>query len=161
MEMGSLRKTILKNTLRLLRQGITPEKIAISMAFGTVIGIFPVMGSTTILCTFAALVFRLNLPAIQIINYVVYPLQIFMLIPFVRLGDSLMRAQTAHLSAHQLVDFFRAGSWTAIHALGEAILHAALAWVVVGPPLCLALYLAFHSLLKRLHFEKESSPESP
>jgi len=149
----------LKSPLRLLKQGITPEKIAMSMAFGAVIGIFPIMGSTTILCTIAALVFRLNLPAIQITNYMVYPLQVLMLFPFIRLGDSLMGAQPAGLSALRSFDFFKAGTWSAIQSLGETMVHATLAWVVVGPPLCLALYLAFHPILKRLHFQKTRLPK--
>jgi uncharacterized protein (DUF2062 family) len=57
----------------LLRQGITPEKIALSIALGAVLGIFPVLGSTTILCAAAAFVLRLNLSAIQIVNFLIYP----------------------------------------------------------------------------------------
>jgi uncharacterized protein (TIGR03437 family) len=58
----------------LLRQGITPEKVALSIALGVTLGIFPVLGSTTILCAAAAVVLRLNLPAIQAVNYLIYPI---------------------------------------------------------------------------------------
>ena len=59
--------------LELLRQGVTPEKIALSLAFGLGLGIFPVLGVSTILCTVAAIVLRLNLPAIQLVNYLAAP----------------------------------------------------------------------------------------
>jgi uncharacterized protein (DUF2062 family) len=39
----------------LLKQGITPESIALSLACGTIIGVFPVFGTTIVLCTAAAL----------------------------------------------------------------------------------------------------------
>ena len=72
--------------IELLRQGMSPEKIALTIALGIMLGVTPVLGSTTLLCTLAALALRLNLPAIQLVNAVVYPLQIILLIPFFKLG---------------------------------------------------------------------------
>ena len=66
----------------LLKQGTAPEKIALSLSMGFVLGIFPVIGSTTLLCAAAAFMFKLNLPAIQLVNYFVYPLQLGLLLPF-------------------------------------------------------------------------------
>jgi hypothetical protein len=39
-----------------------------------VLGVFPAPGCPTLLCALAALVLRLNPPAIQLVNYFVYPL---------------------------------------------------------------------------------------
>ena len=75
----------------LLKQGITPEKIALTVALGAFIGTIPMLGTTTILCTVVALALRLNLPAIQMVNGIVYPLQLILLIPFYRLGAWLFR----------------------------------------------------------------------
>ena len=61
--------------INLLKQGITPEKISLCIALGVMLGVFPVIGSTMILCTIASLSLKLNLPLIQIISYLVYPLQ--------------------------------------------------------------------------------------
>lgn len=61
-------RRLIRPILDLLRQGVTPEKIALSLALGVALGVFPVLGSTTALCALAALVLRLNLPAIQIVN---------------------------------------------------------------------------------------------
>ncbi len=84
-----LQRRLVRPVIELLRQGVTPEKIALSIVFGVTLGVFPVLGSTTALCAVAALAFRLNLPAIQIVNYFVYPLQIALLIPFFRVGEKL------------------------------------------------------------------------
>ncbi len=64
----------LKPFIQMLRQGVSPEKIALTVALGIMLGVIPVLGSTTALCTLAAIVLRLNLPAIQLVNGVVYPL---------------------------------------------------------------------------------------
>ena len=49
-----VRRRILDPILGLLRQGITPERLALSLAFGLGVGIFPVLGVSTIACTVAA-----------------------------------------------------------------------------------------------------------
>ena len=72
-----------------LKQGITPEKIALTLALGAVLGIFPILGSTTLLCALAGMWLRLNQPVIQLVNYFVYPAQVALLLPFYRAGESL------------------------------------------------------------------------
>ena len=88
--MNSLfQRRITRPILEVLRQGTTPEKIALSIAFGLVLGIFPAIGWTTLLCFLAAIIFRLNLPAVQLVNYFMYPVQLALLIPFIRAGELL------------------------------------------------------------------------
>jgi len=122
----------------LLRQGITPEKIAQSVAFGIVLGVFPVLGSTTILCALAAIVFRLNLPAIQLVNYFVYPIQLALLIPFIRFGEILFRAPHVSLSLSFIFHTIRENAWQATKTYWTSGWHAMIAWCLVGP---LAIYL--------------------
>ena len=77
----SVKIKILKLTKVLLGEGLSVEKISLCIALGTALGIFPVVGSTTLMSAIAALVLRLNLPAIQAVNYLVYPLQLVLLAP--------------------------------------------------------------------------------
>jgi uncharacterized protein (DUF2062 family) len=51
-----------------LMQGVTPQKIALSIALGISLGIIPVLGVTTMLCAMAAIRFKLNQPVIQLVN---------------------------------------------------------------------------------------------
>jgi len=134
----------------LLTQGITPEKIALSLAFGIVLGVFPVLGSTTILCAAAALIFRLNLPAIQLVNYLIYPLQLIFLVPFIRLGEKLFRAAPLQLSLAQMLAMARADLPHAIATLWLAGLHAMSAWLLIGPPAILLLYFLLSRALRQV-----------
>ena len=79
----------------LLTQGITAEKIALSLAFGIMLGVFPVLGTTSLLCLIVAILFRLNLPAVQLVNILVYPLWFLLLVPFIRVGERLFGAPPA------------------------------------------------------------------
>src|SRR5258708_30462436 len=128
MREGFFYRRLARPILDLLRQGVTPEKIALSVALGAALGVFPAIGWTTALCAIAALVLRLNLPAIQILNYFVYPAQIALLIPFFRLGEKLFRAQHLPISVLQMHAMIRADRWAAIALLGTTPWHAIAVW---------------------------------
>ena len=73
----------------LLKQGLTPKQLAISLVVSTLISIFPIFGITTIALTCIALPFRLNLPIMIAFSYIVGPLKFLVLIPFINLGASV------------------------------------------------------------------------
>jgi uncharacterized protein (DUF2062 family) len=102
---------LLKGARRLilaqLHQGVTPERVALTLVLGAALAVFPILGATTLLCAGAALCLRLNQPAIQLVNYFCYPLQLALLVPFYRLGERL-GAPHLSLSIPQLVERFRA-----------------------------------------------------
>lgn len=147
---GFFKRKFVDPIIRLLRQGISPEKVGLGLACGIVIGIFPVVGVTTVLCTVVAIIFRLNLPAIQLVNYLVYPLQFALLIPFFHFGDWLFGADPLPYSAQELVALFRADFWGAVGQLWDTTLRAIAAWSIVCLPAVASLYFAFTPLLKKL-----------
>lgn len=132
-----------------LRQGITPEKIALTLALGFVLAVFPILGSTTILCALAALLLRLNQPIIQLVNYLAYPLQFLLLIPFYR-GGEWFGAPHLDLSIPEMIERFRAGPGQFMLDFGIIALGGIAAWCVVAPPVALALYYLLRPLLRTL-----------
>ena len=158
MKRGFFQRKIIDPIVKLLRQGISPEKIALGMAVGVVIGIFPVIGSTTLLCTLAALVLRLNLPAIQLVNYLVYPLQIALLIPFFQFGAWLFGVDPLPLSASQLISMFKTDLWNTIGQLWDTTLRAIVAWSLICLPTVAGLYYLLRPLLKKIKSKKVNLP---
>ena len=151
MKRGFFYRRIIEPILNLLRQGITPEKIALSIAFGIALGVFPVIGATTLLCAGAAVVLRLNLPAIQLVNYFVYPLQIALLLPFIRFGEFLFRVRDPiPFSIVQILEMIRTSIPNAISTLWTSTMHAIAAWLLVGPLAVLLMYWALTPALRRL-----------
>jgi len=145
---GWLRRRVLDPVLGLLRQGLTPSQLALSLAFGIGIGIFPVVGVSTPLLTVLALWLRLNLPAVQLVNYLAGPLQLVLIIPFVRIGEGLLGAEPQPLTVSAALGILAQGALRAVVILWDAIVHAALGWIVIGPVLIFVLYRAFLPLLK-------------
>ncbi|MGC1186113.1 MAG: DUF2062 domain-containing protein [Candidatus Acidiferrales bacterium] len=147
---GFFQRRLVQPLLQLLRVGITPEKIALSLAFGLVLGTFPVLGSTTILCTLAVFIFGLNFPTIQIVNYFVYPLQLVLLVPLLRAGRILFRAPRLPFKLADIVAMIHVSPKGAIRVLWVATLHAMVAWLVVAVPMILILNAALRPAVRRL-----------
>jgi hypothetical protein len=139
----------LKPFIQLLRQGISPEKIALTIALGIMLGVIPVIGSTTLLCALAAVVLRLNLPAIQLVNGVVYPLQLILLIPFYRMGAWLFHTDVSTITLTGVGTLIRSGVWHAIQTLWVVTMHALVGWLLSGVVTSVLLYVLLVPLLRQ------------
>jgi len=140
----------LKPFIQLLRQGVSPEKIALTIALGIILGVTPVLGSTVLLCTLAAIVLRLNLPAIQLVNGVVYPLQFILLIPFYRLGAWMFRADASTIALGGVAALIREGVGQAVRTLWVVTMHALVAWLALGALTSAILYALLVPLVRHL-----------
>jgi uncharacterized protein (DUF2062 family) len=127
----------------LLRQGLTPEGLALSMALGVVAGLFPVIGATTLVGLAFAAAFRLNHAALQLANWLAYPLQVLMIVPLVRLGERLAAAPPATFSVGQVVARATADPLAALGRFGTTGLHGILGWIAIVPVVVPILYGAF------------------
>ena len=109
--------------------GVSPQTIALVVAVGFALGIFPIFGVPTILCALAAVILRLNLPAIQLMNQLSSPFQLALLIPLTRLGARILGAHAA---------------WNVAVATRSALVG----WFCVCVPLGLVLYFVVLILLR-------------
>jgi uncharacterized protein (DUF2062 family) len=138
-----LRRRFLEPLLALLRAGLSPQRLALCVSIGVVVGNIPILGVSTLLCAVIAVAFRLNLPAIQIVQAAMAPTQILLIIPFVRLGEWILRVPPQPLSIREGLALIAQGAGRAIIALWDAILHAGLAWILIAP---FAVFLLYKSL---------------
>jgi uncharacterized protein (DUF2062 family) len=132
----------------LLGQGHTPERVALSVALGITIGLFPIFGTTTLLCVAAAVALRLNHPAIQITNQLMYPIQIPLIVVFVRLGESMLGVAPIPFSATLMVAELRAHPAVLVERFGTAGLHGILGWAIVAPAVVGLAYVALVPILR-------------
>lgn len=154
-------RKLVKPLLDLLRQGVTPEKIALSVALGVALGVFPALGWTTALCAIAAFALKLNLPAIQIVNYFMYPVQLALLLPFFRFGEKLFGAKHLPISVAQIFDLIHASVWNAIKLLWTTTWHAIIAWGLLAPLVVGLIYVGLTPLLRRaLRRQVEAAAEA-
>jgi uncharacterized protein (DUF2062 family) len=122
--------------------GLSPESIALLLTVGLVLGVFPVFLCPTILCALAAAIFRLNLPAIQLINQLSSPLQLVLLIPLNRLGARVLGGSAG---------------WSLAGATRDAIAG----WFCLCVPLGLGIYFVLLYTLRRCREGWFNGLESP
>ena len=132
-----------------LKQGLSSERLAFSIALGITLGTFPVLGLTTVLCMLAAFAFRLNLPVIQFANYFVYPLQIVLLVPYYRLGGLVFNArQNFDFNTLKKV-LTQSTPQETMTMLLDSTLNAIGAWLLISPLALVLLYTGLKPILIR------------
>src|SRR5580693_2906406 len=112
--------------------GASPERLAWSIAAGLLIGINPILGSTTILCLALAFLLRLNVAASQLGNHIVYPLELILVIPFIRAASRAFHTAPMPLSANQLMHAAREHPLNLIRQLWLWEWHAFLLWALLA-----------------------------
>ncbi len=132
-----------------LRQGMTPEKIALTLALGATIATFPVLGSTSILSGLVAIILGLNQPLMQLTGWLFYPLQVLLLLPLYRAGEFLGAPRLA-LTVPQMVAKFRSSPSQFICDFGGVALGGIGVWCLLAPVAITILYFVTRLPLRAL-----------
>ena len=140
MSQNTIQKKIILPLIRLLKQGVDPSRLALAIASGSVVGVFPVLGIATIICTGIAAFYRLNLPAIQLASYLVFPMQIILFFPFLYIGEVLTDNSLDEISKAKLLETFDMGFLPAIQELKQYFILASIGWFFSLTPLFAILY---------------------
>jgi len=132
-----------------LSSGLAPRQLAFTLALGFAIGCIPLLGVTTAICAVLALALRLNMPVMQAANWVAMPVQVVLLIPFLRLGQWLFRGQTPFNPA-QLLFQIEAAPWHAFLQMSGLFGHALLAWLITAGPALVLMTLLLTPVMHRV-----------
>jgi len=152
-----IKNKILNPVMNLLKQGITPEMLALSIVLGFSIGIIPLLGVSTAICALLALVLKLNIVAIQIANYVAYPLQLIFFIPFIKAGESILGYTSSSLTITEIVKLFQESFIDAVKVLWLANLQGLFIWMIIALPMSLLFYFLFLFLFRKFAPETVSA----
>jgi uncharacterized protein (DUF2062 family) len=147
---GFFHRRLVQPVAAMLRMGSSPERLAWSIAAGAAIGINPLLGSTTALCIAVALVFRLNIVASQLGNHLVYPLELALLIPFLKAGSLLFRAAPVPIAPQAILKAARSHPIALVEQLWLWEWHALVVWAAVASILLPVIALTLTPLLRRL-----------
>ncbi len=149
------RRRVVAPLVDLVHVGASPHQLAWSLAAGAVIGINPIVGSTTLLCLGIALGFRLNLIASQIANHLCFPIQLALVLVFLRAGEILFHTGPPPLDAGDLLHLMRTHPGPTAHTLWMWEWHAIVVWLlaatVLMPLIAAILYPILRRLLAALH----------
>nr|WP_255478724.1 DUF2062 domain-containing protein [Rufibacter sp. XAAS-G3-1] len=134
----------------MVRQGITPHQLALTITLGAGFGMIPFLGLTTILCTFWAIRLRLNVAFTILIGYLMQPFQLALYVPFVDLGQRIFPVTPIPFSLVKLTSMFRTDLLNALQQLWLANLVGIMAWLLCFIPFGVVLYFSSRKVLHRV-----------
>ncbi|MEO5668036.1 MAG: DUF2062 domain-containing protein [Bdellovibrionota bacterium] len=138
-----------------LKQGTSPDKLASSLAWGFAIALFPILGTTTILCIVIGYLRKLNHVAVQLVNYLAFPLHVALLVPFLKAGDWLFRNPVTSYSLPALLHEFEKSPVDFARHYAFAALGGIIVWAVLIPLPAIGVYYASRPWLTRLSIKIE------
>lgn len=144
------RRWLVAPVITQLTCGISPERLAWTISLGVVTGIFPVMGTTTLVCLLAGWVFRLNQPVLHVFRAVVYPLHLALILVFIHMGQHLFKAPLLSFSIPELIVKFKDSPLQFGRDFGLAAFYGVVAWVLVAPFAVILLKVSVIPILRQL-----------
>lgn len=150
---GWLRRRLIDPFLDLLRTGLSPGELALTVALGVAFGLVPTFGITTLVSVSVALRLRLNLAAMQLAAHLMSVFQLLLLVPLLRAGAHIMGEghQVAHLTLRSLRLLIDEQGWGAAgRLLWRAQLGALLLWLLAAVPLVLGMYFGLRAVFRRV-----------
>lgn len=133
-----------------LTQGITPEKIALTLSVGSALALFPILGTTTILCLIAGIALRLNQPIIQMVNALCTPLHLPVIFLTWRLGGWMFGEHAEHIGIRMMNHMLWEDPKDFIERFGVHAVHAIVAWVAMAPLWSVLVYVIALPVLREV-----------
>ena len=133
-----------------LSQGTEPRKIALAIAFGITIGVFPLLGTPTLVALAIGIPLKLNQPALHVFRELTYPLHLATILLFIRGGGSLFGVPHTPLSLTMMVQRFGADPSQFMRDFGMLGLYAVILWALIAPFAIALLYYGSLPLVVRL-----------
>ena len=145
----------MKPIINQLKRGITPEKLSWTIALGFTLGIFPILGSTSLVCFIAGYFFKLNQAILHLFKSITYPLHLALILVFIRLGQQLNGVALIKLSVPQMICQFKESPAQFAKDFGMAALYGIEAWAIAALFLIPLLRMITLPLLQSLISKKE------
>jgi len=142
-----------------LTQGITPEKIALTVAVGSAFALFPVLGTTTLLCLIVGITLRLNQPIIQIVNAVCATVHLPVIFGLVRLGNFIFGTTNTHVGIRMMNHMFWDSPREFWDRFGLIVFHAIVAWSLCAPVWMVLAYCLAMPVLREVARRRTEAAE--
>ncbi|XP_071694543.1 uncharacterized protein [Rutidosis leptorrhynchoides] len=135
-----INKKVVDPFVEILSRGAEPKQLAFSTALGITLGVFPIVGVPVFMCVLAIAVLgaSVNGPAIMLANFVVTPLELSLIIVFLRFGEFLTCGDHFPLNSDAL-KMILAGNGS--KEILVSIVRALLGWLVMSPFILGILYI--------------------
>jgi hypothetical protein len=130
-----------------LNTGKSVEKLSLTLSLGICVGIMPAVGIGTWLLVLLALVFKLNIPVIQLVNHAIIVLKLVLFVPFLKLGQVLFFPNTTQIQLKAIVSDYQHDFIGTLQSVWRLNLGGIFIWAILVLPLGLLIYRQSHLFL--------------
>ncbi len=123
-----------------LKQGLDPHQLALTCILAVLIGLIPVWGVSSLILTFLALRFKLNLVLIQFLSWLMTPMQLVAMYFFFQKGNEIMGEQAKPIDLKMLQTVWQEGFLHTLYFIYQMHLYAFLLWLVLASIVGLLFY---------------------
>jgi uncharacterized protein (DUF2062 family) len=131
-----------------LTQGLTPHKIALTIAIGSGIAMFPILGTTTLICLIAGIFMKLNQPIIQAVNFGCTPIHLPFIFYSFKWGERIFGAAHTNVEMRVMRRLLVSDPWKFVQDYSVTALHAIIVWAILVPFWALIIYYIALPILK-------------
>lgn len=149
-------KTIQDKFRTLFKQGLSPRQLCESIIVASVFAIIPILGVSTFLLTYLSFKRKLNLPIMMAISYLMWPVQIALIIPFIRIGEFIFSVPPSRYTVEEIIVSFQESFFQTLGHFFFELLCGLGAWMVTTIPFSIGIYLVFLIFLNLK--KKKNSP---
>ncbi len=134
--------------IALFKQGLTPIELTQSIIVSGLISTIPILGVSTFLLTALSLKRKLNLPIMIAQSYIMWPIQVVMIVPFINIGEFIFSIPKTNHSAQEIITSFQNSFFTTLSHLSFELLCGFGGWLLTAVPFSIVLYLMSIFILK-------------
>jgi uncharacterized protein (DUF2062 family) len=133
-----------------LTQGVTPDKIALTVAVGSALALFPILGTTSLLCLIAGIFLRLNQPIIQVVNWACTPIHIPLIFYCVHLGEKLFGSPHTKFKLQEIAKLLWEDPLLFAQKFGLTGFHACVVWAIAAPFWVAIVYYSSRPIFRKM-----------
>lgn len=123
-----------------MKQGLTPKELSQSIIVSGLISTIPILGVSTFLITTVSLKQKLNLPVMISLSYLMWPIQILLIIPFIRIGEFIFSVPRNHHTVEEIISSFQNSFFQTLSRLSFELLCGLGGWLLTAVPVAVGVY---------------------
>ena len=142
-------RALKSKTVALFKQGLSPKELLKSILVASLFSIIPIVGVTTVLLTILSVKRKLNLPIMIALSYLMWPIQLLMIIPFINIGEFIFSIPQSHHSAQEIIASFQESFFGTLSHLSFELLCGFGGWLLTAVPFFTLVYLVSNFLISK------------
>ena len=112
------------------------------------ISTIPILGVSTFMITTVSLKSKLNLPVMIALSYLMWPVQILLIIPFIRVGEFIFSVPQNHHTVDEIINSFQENFFKTLSHLSFELLCGLGGWLLTAVPVAVGIYMVSLFFLK-------------